>query len=89
MPKLCVQLYSCCPVWKLVVVHLLRYVNIVIKRLLLLLLLLLSQGVIITASYEFAIKSSRNLLPLVSLSRNDSGQVVHMHACASVFKQHN
>jgi len=38
--KLCVQLlYSCCPVWQLVV-HLLRYVNIVIKRLLLLLLLL-------------------------------------------------
>ena len=41
MPKLCVLLYSCCPVWQLVVVHLLRYVNIVIKRLLLLLLLLL------------------------------------------------
>ena len=30
VPKLCVQLYSCCPVWQLVV-HLLRYVNIVIK----------------------------------------------------------
>ena len=39
VPKLCVLLYSCCPVWQLVV-HLLRYVNIVIKRLLLLLLLL-------------------------------------------------
>ena len=31
VPKLCVQLYSCCPVWQLVV-HLLRYVNIVIKQ---------------------------------------------------------
>ena len=35
VPKLYVELYSCCPVWQLVVVHLLRYVNIVIKRLLL------------------------------------------------------
>ena len=45
VPKLGVQLYSCCPVWQLVV-HLLHYVNIVILLLLLLLYTLHKQAAV-------------------------------------------